>query len=208
MPSSFNPHPAFGPDATSRYSLSPSTLLSFNPHPAFGPDATRRLVSIGHCFWLFQSSPGLWAGCNTPWATECVWISCFNPHPAFGPDATSPGRRRLPSRVGFNPHPAFGPDATSLTSGSPQRPQSCFNPHPAFGPDATREVLTTLARYCSFNPHPAFGPDATPVAGFSMCSLRTSLAGLPNDHCSCSFFKISSYGPGMSANLLSGHAPA
>ena len=116
----FNPHPAFGPDATATGRLCTHQGTSFNPHPAFGPDATTLSLLGVWAEWTFQSSPGLWAGCNfgriRPWGR----ISSFNPHPAFGPDATrirgkdtSPvgvsiltrplGRMQLQGEAGNNP---------------------------------------------------------------------------------------------------------
>ena len=66
---------------------------------------------------LFQSSPGLRAGCNTQdqGNRRQLWTS-FNPHPAYGPGATTGGS--IQKRGGgrrFNPHPAYGPGATLLS---------------------------------------------------------------------------------------------
>ena len=85
--SSFNPHPAFWPDATPTDSGQAMAGKGFNPHPAFWPDATAAPPPKTTRL-RFQSSSGLLAGCNREFRASGKPTCCFNPHPAFWPDAT------------------------------------------------------------------------------------------------------------------------
>ncbi len=109
---------------------------SFNPHPAFWPDA-RQGVVLDRTPYQFQSSPGLLAGCNflsyrlnVPSADVSILtrpsgrmqrqggvdaaarsLVSILTRPSGRMQRRPPCRRRRP-RSGFNPHPAFWPDAT------------------------------------------------------------------------------------------------
>ena len=89
---SFNPHPAFWPDATSCTGRRRIILeVSFNPHPAFWPDATRvvspgRITSRNHVSILIRPSGRMQPGEAGPRPSD--YLGSFNPHPAFWPDAT------------------------------------------------------------------------------------------------------------------------
>ena len=89
---------------------------------------------------MFQSSPGLLAGCNKHLALTALvsWSSCFNPHPARRPGATSPTASvhlHLHRDVSIltRPEGRVQRSACGLNSGW----RSCFNPHPARRPGAT-----------------------------------------------------------------------
>ena len=69
-------------------------------------------VHYQRCCLVFQSSPGLEAGCDN-WAPLCTGSSrSFNPHPAWRPGATSAAKPIGPLSKSFNPHPAWRPGAT------------------------------------------------------------------------------------------------
>ncbi len=158
--------------------------LSFNPHPAWKPDATRSASRRCNTVAMFQSSPGLEAGCDAGHARRASRHSRFNPHPAWKPDATNRAHQfrpidvvsiltRLGSRMRqlspqlqrhlleeFQSSPGLeaGCDAY-LSRTRPSRTR--FNPHPAWKPDATRGGPSAASSSRRFNPHPAWKPDAT-----------------------------------------------
>ena len=114
----------------------------FNPHPASQPDAT--LLVFCHTRWatLFQSSPGLSAGCN---------VTCVLSH-ALGHSVSMltrpPAGRMQRATLTVSASPALFQSSPGLSAGcnpilgasSHSRPTLSFNPHPASQPDATRGI--------------------------------------------------------------------
>ena len=146
-PACFNPHPAFGPGATSAGVLhlthtkavsiltrpSGRVLLhlhggstradcGFNPHPAFGPGATQLPpIVVWRQYW-FQSSPGLRAGCYRAMRNGRRCRCRFQSSPGLRAGCylrAVQGTDDDPNR--FNPHPAFGPGATFARRLAPRR---------------------------------------------------------------------------------------
>ena len=60
----FNPHPAWRPGATRIAAPGGTQRRSFNPHPAWRPGATVTGIIVDREGQMFQSSPGLEAGCD------------------------------------------------------------------------------------------------------------------------------------------------
>ena len=149
--SSFNPHPAFWPDATTccpkafpqagfrivsiltrpsgrmqphyqaSTTIAPIPIVSILTRPSGRMQPRLVIMSTSLEPYMFQSSPGLLAGCNA------------------SPGRTS-GRRHRP-----------------LFQSSPGLLAGCN--------DMGRNTILIL--HCRFNPHPAFWPDATGAAAFA-----------------------------------------
>ena len=108
----FNPHPAFGPDATSAVTGIPTFRSGFNPHPAFGPDATGLATR--------QRKPTIVSIFTRPLGRMQRRSDAIRGRGYVVSILTRPLGRMQPvtdiyepdARTGFNPHPAFGPDAT------------------------------------------------------------------------------------------------
>ena len=66
-------------------------------------------VSSSSRCWVFQSSPGPKAGCNSPGMYTRWLCHCFNPHPARKPDATLKSSDTCRAEYGFQSSP--GPKA-------------------------------------------------------------------------------------------------
>ncbi len=138
-----------------------------------------------HNFFLFQSSPSFYAGCNRPSSIDrVICCICFNPHPAFMLGATKNNAVCVRYSSCFNPHPAFMLGATAMTDwrdffeirfqSSPSFYAGCnFSGRPPYLMELV-SILTQLLcwvqpvflrykRLCRncFNPHPAFMLGAT-----------------------------------------------
>ncbi len=138
----FNPHPAWKPDATSALQLMREARTCFNPHPAWKPDATflaRHNIPVAS---EFQSSPGLEAGCDFGVFSFLSCIPSFNPHPAWKPDATRERGGRAREMETFQSSPGLEAGCDHRAGDAAPR-QLSFNPHPAWKPDAT---LATTSR--------------------------------------------------------------
>ncbi len=162
LPPCFNPHPAFWPDATSMMHSIAASGTSFNPHPAFWPDATRSASVLIMVSWAkFQSSPGLLAGCNDGYVRQRMVMVVFQ---------SSPGLL-----AGCNPFGVDMPRRFHQFQSSPGLLAGC-NPagRPGARPRSGVSILTRpsgrmqlgvrrgIGRHGGrFNPHPAFWPDAT-----------------------------------------------
>src|SRR5229473_3377710 len=67
------------------------SITSFNPHPARKPGATSQFSCLQASTCMFQSSPSPKAGCNlNRLGRHFSTQRCFNPHPARKPGATCP----------------------------------------------------------------------------------------------------------------------
>ena len=162
-PTSFNPHPARGPSATSWAGTlmdGCSVAVSILTRPV-GRVQLRKIIAEMVSYNEFQSSPGPWAECNRTAGPRPRRSCCFNPHPARGPSATiSSAFPGTPSPAGFNPHPARGPSATMPIAGLPRRLWFQSSPGPWAECKVSRQ-RTPASTWRCFNPHPARGPSAT-----------------------------------------------
>ena len=109
----FNPHPAWWPGATSTWGPRIRPTRGFNPHPAWWPGATATMVVKVAVDVVFQSSPGVVAGCDGR------HLDVGQQHRAVSILTRRGGRVRLAPASGrcrgatrFNPHPAWWPGAT------------------------------------------------------------------------------------------------
>ena len=124
--SSFNPHPAFRPDATTAPARNGQllTVVSILIRPSGRMQPVNRWAT-GVVVLLFQSSSGLPAGCNyVAMSARCAksrFQSSSGLPAGCNGGSGQPWRRLM---TGFNPHPAFRPDATSLPrcKGPPHNP--------------------------------------------------------------------------------------
>ena len=92
----------------------------FNPHPAFWPGAALMAVAHHPPFLIFQSSPGLLAGCCMPqMQLTLLQQPIFQSSPGLLAGCC-PVQFRHPEHMmpDFNPHPAFWPGA-ALVFGFP-----------------------------------------------------------------------------------------
>ena len=186
--SRFNPHPAFWPGARgdglrrnapkmdvsiltrpsgrvqARYTtLEQHRQQCFNPHPAFWPGASREWLEHLIQFAVFQSSPGLLAGCKRgPGAGWLVGIEFQSSPGLLAGCKLAPCRQ--PRRLGgFQSSPGLLAGCKPSAQAWPRPPPMCFNPHPAFWPGASLFLLLNYLLHHCFNPHPAFWPGASPA---------------------------------------------
>ena len=132
---------------------------------------------------MFQSSPGLSAGCCFRLAAGRLGRECFNPHPAFRPGAAAYTITASARSSSFQSSPGLSAGCCSppqvaniaaglvsiltrpfgrvlLTTRAAASRVSRFNPHPAFRPGAAGCSAPSKKRPSCFNPHPAFRPGA------------------------------------------------
>ena len=88
----------------------------FNPHPAWWPGATTRWSRGYVPHWMFQSSPGVVAGCDA-WLMPAFAASpLFQSSPGVVAGCDRRATSHTPgSAARFNPHPAWWPGATRLS---------------------------------------------------------------------------------------------
>ena len=149
----FNPHPAFWPGATSGVGhFSRNSVVSILTRPS-GRVQGGPIVPSSHNP-LFQSSPGLLAGCKARAAGKAGDLARFQSSPGLlaGCKSRRP-RPRRPSASSFNPHPAFWPGASNWTMVS-RCHHIGFNPHPAFWPGARGVGLSTTYTNLQFQSSP------------------------------------------------------
>ncbi len=114
---------------------------------------------------LFQSSPGLEAGCDGGRVLEATGQDCFNPHPAWKPDATLQIRcKRHVQLVSILTR--LGSRMRRVGEVAMLFDQLTFQSSPGLEAGCDRETSAPAGcGYPGFNPHPAWKPDATMDAG-------------------------------------------
>ena len=127
---------------------------------------------------VFQSPPGLEAGCDGCRGALGQHLAGFNPHPALKPGAT-PGA----AYVYGIPYEFQSPPGLESGCDQLQSPHFlggyCFNPHPALKPGATAFTQPQSANGRSFNPHPALKPGATMMQAVSGATTEVSIPTRP-----------------------------
>ena len=107
----FNPLPAFMPGDT-RNTLSTASEPIVSIHSRLLCREIPLMAAMPTRYYLFQSTPGFYAGRYKRNRLFLTTAKCFNPLPAFMPGDTIADCRFHVSRWGFNPLPAFMPGDT------------------------------------------------------------------------------------------------